>query len=433
MPKNLYILGSLLFILIAFESCTTDDSSFPVGEDWVTSDTRVLYIDTMTVASGTFLFDSIQVTQTGRLLLGAYRDSVFGSTKSRIFSRLTNSVYSVDNDARFDSIALILRYDNYFYNDTLSPQRIRIYPVTQDIVAEEDGNYYNTSTFDYDKKPIGNVSFTPRPVRDDSLHLLLHADFGQKLFDELQDNTINNSDEFLNRYPGILLDPDEDNTAILGFQSTSLIRLYYSIENETGYTDDVIDFAFDASNTFHNISGQRQSTYFANLKDQKDLVTAQQAGGYSYIQSGTGLATRIAFPNLSGLSGIEGSGTLLYAQLGISLNTHKLSDQLHVGDSLVAYIVDQRSQILSTLYDYNGNAAYGVITQMEDEFPILTYTLPIHYFLDQKATNFNGENWYLALISKNFNQSVDRYIFNGNQADDDSKLKIKLTYAIYDN
>jgi hypothetical protein len=60
------------------------------------------------------------------------------------------------------------------------------------------------------------------------------------------------------------------------------------------------------------------------------------------------------------------------------------------------------------------------------------YNIPIKYFLDLKLTETNGENFFLALYSQDYNQSVDRYILNGEDSSDNLKVKLELIYAVYD-
>ena len=422
-------------LLLLLASCADDDSSFPVGEDWVESDTRVLYIDTMTVTSSTFKFDSVQVSSTDRLLLGAYTDPIFGRTTSKIFTQLSNSTYTLDDDAVFDSIALILNYDDYFYNDTTQVQTLRIHEVLQDIKTADDGYFYNTTTFNYNEDTVGEVTYTPRPIREDSLHLRLDDTYGSLIFSEIQDNEINNADEFLRYHRGLVLEPDAANTTILGFLPTSTVRIYYSIPGEVEEDDtNSFDMTFNSTYTFHNISSDRSGTYFESLTEQEEEVDSDGTNDMSYIQSGVSLATRIDIPNLAGLDYIEGNGTLLAANLVISLITATESTSLPAGETLSCYIIDQKNIALGTLYDYDGAEATGTIAAESDEFAQRTYSIPIHYFLDEKSTDSNGHNWYLALLDPDNNQAVNRYCFYGNQeADDDLKLQIILIYAVYDN
>ena len=61
------------------------DITLQIGEDYVDSNTKVYFIDTLTVKAATFQFDSLVVSNTNRLLIGAYSDSVFGKINSKSY------------------------------------------------------------------------------------------------------------------------------------------------------------------------------------------------------------------------------------------------------------------------------------------------------------------------------------------------------------
>ena len=135
-------LYTIILIGALLTSCTKDEDSFPVGEDWINLDTQVFYIDTLTVKTSTFKFDSIAVSSTSRLLIGAYTDPVFGLTTSKTYAQITNSTYTLSSSAVYDSVALILNYDTYFYNDTIPVQKINVYELLNDVEPDEDANSY---------------------------------------------------------------------------------------------------------------------------------------------------------------------------------------------------------------------------------------------------------------------------------------------------
>ncbi|MEH6408141.1 MAG: DUF4270 family protein, partial [Leeuwenhoekiella sp.] len=349
-----FTLLTIILYMLAVACSSEDDATFPVGENWVSSGTKVYFIDTLTVESSTFQFDSISESSTDRYLIGSYTDPVFGLTKSKLYAQLGAAVYTIASDAKFDSIALILNYDNYFYNDTIPDQTFNVYRVTQDIKPDEDV-YYNTTTFESDTEPLGSYTFSPRPVREDSIHLPLKNDFGQLIFDELQDNVINNTDEFVNEYKGLLIDAANTNTTMLGFSTDSFLRIYYTVDSEIEEEDSqTIDISFNTTNTFNNISSKKEGTYFANLANEQDFIPSTETSNTSFIQAGTGIATRVGIPYLERLNDIDGDGTILTANLKITLKQNSNTSNLYTRDSLQVYIIDQKNQVLGQLYDYSG-------------------------------------------------------------------------------
>ncbi|MDJ0646327.1 MAG: hypothetical protein QNJ57_10135, partial [Flavobacteriaceae bacterium] len=65
-------------LLLGLLACNEQNSEALVGEDFVDSSTKVFFIDTLNIISSSFQFDSLVVSNPNRLLIGSYRDEVFG-------------------------------------------------------------------------------------------------------------------------------------------------------------------------------------------------------------------------------------------------------------------------------------------------------------------------------------------------------------------
>ena len=432
MKKN--IANSLaMACVIAFCSMSCSDQDETVGRNFINNTTKAFFIDTLTVKTSTFQFDSIGVNNTKRLLIGAYTDPVFGVTKSKVYTRFANSYYNIDETAVYDSIELILKYDGYYYNDTIPFQEFNIYRVTENIKPRSDLNYYNTMAFEIESNPIATSVFQPKINKVDSLRIRINDDFGNLLFNEIQGNDFNDYVEFINRYKGFLIEPSESNTTVLGFSNTSYFRVYYTVPDGDDDTDVTLDLAFDTTNSFHNISSNQQNTYFSSLESQETYINSTETDNNSFIQSGTAIATKINLPFLESIREIQGTGTVLSASLTVSLKRNSSTNNLRTRDSLALSIINQRSEVVSELLQYDTSSALGLIDDVtEPEFNITRYKIPLKLFVDLKLTDPNRANYYLALYSQDFNASVDRYILNGEEADNDLKIKLELTYAVYD-
>ncbi len=421
-------------VLILCLACNRDeDITLEIGEDFVNSDTKVYYIDTLTTLTSTFKFDSIPVASPSRFLIGSYDDPIFGNVNSKSFLQLANnSGYTIDNEAVFDSIAVILEYDNYFYNDTTTVQQFSIHEIIEDIKPDDD-TYYNTSNFDFDNTPIAIRDFIARPNEPDSLHILLNQNFGLELFNKIQENDINNNDELINEYQGLLIQPSTNNSCILGFTTNSLVRMYYSIPNESNNDERFFDFSFNITNSFNQTKSNPQGTYFENIVDVESDLPSIDTDNTSFIQSGNAIATKIDIPYIERIYDIEGSGTIINANLKISLKKNSFSDNLHTRDSLQVFILNHNSEIIAPLTNFSVIAQATLDTE-NTEFGEKTYIIPIKDFLEQKLDDDTFQDLFLAIYSVNFDNSVDRYILNGEASeDDDEKVKLELTYAIYDD
>ncbi|MGJ5640947.1 DUF4270 family protein [Formosa sp. S-31] len=427
--QNLLLGLSMTFLIMGCEP----DNSTTVGEDWINNDTKVFYIDTFTVKTSTFKYDSIYISSPSRLLFGSYTDPVFGSIKATPYIQLYSEKFDIDSDAVYDSIALILDYNSYSYNDTLSVQKFDVYEVLETLKPEAT-YFYNTSTYTRSATSIGSISCYPTPKKSDSLHFTLDSSFGKTLFSTLQNNEINNLSELLDTYKGLTIEPSAENTAILSFNTTSKLRLFYSIKSEIESEVSYFDITLNAGKSFHNIATDYNNTYFKTLTEQQRYISSKTTDNLSYIQAGAGLATRIDIPYLEQINNITGSGSITGANLKFTLQSNTNTNNLTTRDSLEVYIIDQKSNELSQLIDYSGDYAYAIKGSNASEMDQDTYNINIKYFLDQKLEANNRDNLFLAIKPKGFTDSVDRYILEGENSDKSQyKTTLELYYALYDN
>ncbi|QKX06605.1 DUF4270 family protein [Aquimarina sp. TRL1] len=427
--KYICIITSLLLLF----SCSKneEDLSLEIGDDWIDGKTKVYYIDTISVATSTFKFDSLMMPNSKRILVGNYNDPVFGHTESQSYMELIGSSFSLDNEAIYDSIALILPYDNYYYNDTIPTQQIEVYEVLEEIKPEDDF-FYNTSAFDYSGTPIATKRFSPTPRKEDSLHITVSNLFGIELFKKIVDDKINNNEEFTTDYRGITIKANEQNTAFLGFKKSGVLRVYYTLKEDTQVKELTMDFLINETKFFNQIKSDRSGTYFETLKEQKITIPSTDTDNNCFIQAGVGIATKIDIPFIERINDIPGTGTIIEASLNISLK-HKSSTEYHTTrDSLQFYVINKNSEIVKELFTPTGVPVEGTITKDDSEFNVVNYVIPIKDFLDNKLHNSTYRELYLAMYSKEYNYAVDRYIFNGENAPNDKKVTLELTYAIYD-
>ena len=431
-----YLLTIPLMILIF--SCNVDEEnifSMDVGEDWVDIKTKVYHIDTLTVKLSTFQFDSITVSNAKRLMVGSYNDPEFGLTKCESYIQLKNSdLYGIDDKAEFDSISLVLNFDNYFYNDTIPVQEFKVYDVLEDIEPDDDDDlYYNTTNFKTSSTPLASVFFKPRPNKLDTLAIKLDNDYGEILFNKIKDNEINNNEEFLEEYKGLMIMADETNTSTLGFSTNSEMRIYYTIDNGVEFESEekVINFQINPISSFSHIESNKEGTSIEDLDGSLKMLPSYETNNNSFVQSGTGITSRIDIPYLKTLYDIPGDGAILDAFLKISLKQNSSSQIIQARNHLQLKIVNHKSEILDDLIGYEGNPVTGVIEEENSEYSIITYNFPIKTFLDLKLTNAKPENLFLVISPPDFKSSVDRYVFEGENAVNDKKVKLEITYVVY--
>lgn len=137
-------------------------------------------------------------------------------------------------------------------------------------------------------------------------------------------------------------------------------------------------------------------------------------------------------PYLDKIYDIPGTGIITDADLVLNIKNTAQEANYRTRDSLQAFIINQKSEVVYNLTNFvTSDYEFGLIEDENQEFNILKYRLPIKQFLDLKLDNPH-EDLYLAIYPQDFAQSVDRYIFYDANAPEEQKLKLELTYAIYE-
>ncbi|WP_419212150.1 DUF4270 family protein [Maribacter sp. X9] len=428
---------------ITMISCSEENynsSDFVAGETFTDSNIRLIRIDTLTVSTSTMKFDSITTSESTRILAGKYNDTVFGTVKASSFMQMLPTTYTIDSDAQFDSIILVLGLDHYYYNDTLLTNTLHIKKVNTELKPKgEDDYFYNTSTASYDEEDLGSLEYKPRPLSGDSITIPLIDDFGGDIFSKLQNKKIVNGSEFTDYFKGLGLIPgDTDDGSIIGFSKASektYIRLYFSVAESDGNIDDYLDIQINSSNSpipfFNSIVAENPKEYLQTLTDREINLASSESGGQSFIQSGIGIAMRIQFPTIENLYDIPGEGTIISGVLKIKPTPQSYDDNLKLKDTLAVYIVDNNNNLLEQLSIAESSTVNAILKRDNQEYSDIYYEISLAYYLEELQLRSRDVEGALILIPSDYNSAVDRFILNSNGRAENETI-LELTYAIYD-
>ncbi|MEM9362361.1 MAG: DUF4270 family protein [Bacteroidota bacterium] len=420
-------------------ACSLDTSEIPtleVGQDFADSNVRVISLDTFTVAVSTMRFDSIITSGADRILVGQYVDNFFGEVSASNYMELSPLIYELPTDAELDSVGLVLGYDEYFYNDTISPSNLNVHLLTDDL-RNSDGIFYNTSEIPFDSVPLATFTYLPEPIDEDSLFIKLPFDFGLSLFEGIRDDDINNVEELRETFLGLTIRPGlNDNSSIIGFSSSaerSYIRFFYRIPQEFDDEEETLDFVIQDDlaepKIFNNIKNRNSNSVLDTLIDQEINLPSPLSENRSFIQAGTGYASRIQFPSIKQLFDIPGEGTILSATLQLKPPPSTYNDNLPIRDSLAIFLVDQNNRITEQLF-FGGQPVFGIINEELEEFDELIYQIPVGVYVDRELNETNLVDDAFIVLPPEFGQSVDRVILEGEEGED-FKATLILTYGIY--
>ncbi|KDN56859.1 DUF4270 family protein [Flavobacterium seoulense] len=440
----MYRLFIVLFFGIILTSCDSDVDAgeFVVGSDNLSVNNKVILIDTATVEVSTINFDSLVTSSQSRILLGNYDDPIFGKVSSDSYFQLTSSGYNLQTTSSdleganyvFDSIRMVLIPDKYYYGDTTKVQSLSIHRLLQKVKPNsEDDSFYNNSSLSYDAASIGLASFMPHPVRQDSIFIKMDAIFGDALFQKLKKREITTEDEFVEYFKGIVIRSTSATTScVMGYQVSSLLQLYYSKKVSDDKTSILKEFTIsDISKQFNRISLDRTGTLLKDLPGTTGRLSSNLTENKSFIQSGTGLACRIDFPNIKQLKYITQKGAIVDAQLMIRPVNNTYSKSYPLADSLSVYVADQLNRIGGTLTSASGASIYAVLNKAQDEFDEnIGYTIPLGTFMQNEMVKVSDSRSALILTIPNISKGVNRLVL-GNQKNIGNKVQLKIYYISY--
>lgn len=433
----------LLLFLTLFTSCQTDnlEGDFVVGSDYLSINNKVLLIDTLTVNVSTINFDSLVTSNQSRILIGNYTDPILGNVKSESYMELTPDTYTLGSSSDtetinyvFDSIAMILRYDRYYYGDTTKVQTINIHQLTQKVKPSvDDDSFYNNTSLNYSSNSIGSRTFYPKPIGKDSINIQMDATFGKNLFDKLKNKEITNADEFNNYFKGIVIKPSTANSSnVIGYTTACVMRMYYKQANSNSEDTYTKDFTIgDITKQFNNISLDKTGTIIQNLPDSRGKLLSELTNNSSFIQSGTGLACRIDFPFIKQLKYISEKGMIVDAELIIKPIKNSASALYPIKDSLQVYECDNLNRISKILTNSAGSQMLAKLNNTPDEFnENIGYKINIGSFLYQEMMKTSGSKSSLIFTFPNIAKGVNRIVL-GNQKNTENKLQLKIYYISY--
>lgn len=364
--------------------------------------------------------------------------------KSDSYFQLSTNTYALNNSGSdteavkyvFDSISMILKYDNYYFGDTTKVQTFDIHRLIQKVKPNtEDNNFYNNSKLNYSPESLGTISYKPRPIEKDSINIKMSSAFGAELFQKLKKREVTDFDTFTEYLKGFVLVPSSSNSSsIIGFSAaTSKVRLYYSkYQADTEETPYILDFTIlDKTKQFNAISSDKTGTLLQNLSVPTSKLSSSLTEHQGFIQSGTGVSCRIDFPNIKQFKHISDNGAIVAAELLLKPVNNSYSDKYPLADSLSVYVADNLNRISGTLLNSESKSVYGILNKKTDEFnENVGYTIPIGGFLQKEMLKQTDSRSCLILTLPALSKAVNRVVL-GDQKHLNNKIQLKIYYISY--
>jgi hypothetical protein len=421
-------------------------------------DFAALFSDTSSVVLSTLATDSMMTGSASRQLVGRFTDPYFGKMHATSFIQVGISdgrAITVPDAAVYDSLALTLRYDGYYYGDTTKVMNVTVHRHLSDMM--EKSVYYNGDETPYEAAPIGRKRFYPNPRPGVSavgtatgradLHIKLSDALGKQIFDLAKAGKLTNNTDFVNLLKGLTILPaTSDNSAVVGFHtsSTSLKLYHHTPDAVEGVDKDSVSVALVG--VYNNTGGNRKGTILEKLPNTyRSVLPSAQAGNMAFVQAGTGIMTRVDLPSIRQFAYQQNytfvnSARLVMEPVRNSFNSAYYLPQLYV------YLCDRNNDYLVSggqplpLTDLAGTP---VVARLENDFinDRSYYLIDVTQFARNIVQSESEQTYGLLLrtsaasISNNiydvnteFSKSFNRVVF-GDQANANARLKLEVKYT----
>lgn len=428
-------------LALAFSSCKKTPDT--IGNDLIDEDNyiKVFHTDTVQVFSHSYL-DSIGSKNVRYALLGSMNDPVFGQTQAGFYTqfRFSSAGQNFGTNPVVDSIVLQLALSDY-YGDTTTLQTVRVYELADSISATDP--YYSYSTLPVGTTDLANgFQFRPHPntssyiIGDDTLtqpviRIPLSQELGTYLM-QIDSAAYQTPDVFKNYFRGLYLicDAVDQNGAVSSINLTNntltLLQLYY---HDAATPQNVMRYHYYVTsddnyfNHFDHNYAQGNPDFVGQMQDGDTLLGQQRL----YLQSMGGIRTRILFPNLP-----HWADTLVNCH--ILINEAKLilpavpdiDTAIFTAPSrlvLVGFNEDNTTFILPD--NYEGESYFGGSYDAHSK----TVTFRISEYVGQLVLNKRANNG-LSLGIEGASYNAYRWVINGPEATEGSRLRLDVTYSI---
>jgi hypothetical protein len=418
---------AVLASVLVFIAC--NDNKLTLGEKYIESQTDINLIDTLSVSLSTMILDTVVTSNSGSLLVGNFRDGIFGEIASRSYFQIAipDSFYVEENDV-YDSLRLAILYNGYAFGDADRSQQITVHQLTENIELDENSIITSDVSFNYNPDPIGSVVHIPSQHSEaDTLFIRIDDRIGLDLFAKMKDNSeyLADDESFMNYFHGlVLMEDDGDEGSIIGFNTDVKLILYTS---RTELAHENINYEFgieDFTKQFNHIMHDFASTRLNVLDDQKNDLPSAKTDGLSFLQGGLGLVLKVEFPSLPEIL-LRERGKIVKAQLSISPLASSYSD-FKLPSELAVYESDK----LNSLLDEAGEVALSVLTVDELYKEATVYLFDIsNYLIEELADSYvdPDKGLIIALPSSYLNATFYRLVVDA----ENRNTKLKIYYLSY--
>lgn len=303
----MFFIKQLVFIALTVLVCTgcyKTDISF--GTDLGETFTTISQTDTVGVHLSTYVRDSFATNTGSDFLIGSFEDNFLGRIEYQPYFQVTiPSDITIEDNARFDSLTLVLPLNRTYTGDTTKPFDIKLFQLAEQPDYTYGTSIYNTSYIETLPGLLGSASVVIQPTLTDSIVIKLNDQLGADMFRRMQqkDESVSSEISFLQYFKGLTIQGTSTAPgAVYGFIADSIkMRVHYHTAAPLPQTYEK-DFAFLSNGkSFNRMHTDRTNSALAAAEGKAMELSAATTGNRAFLQSSTGVLLKVRFPSLRNL------------------------------------------------------------------------------------------------------------------------------------
>ncbi len=433
--------GLLLLVILFFLGCKKEKNKIGL-DDPNRLPSNTYFTDTITIKSEVIqVNDAIATTNvsnggaTSFLMAGAYTDPDIGKVAVESYTQLRLSEQYVElPSVTADSGYLFLNY-SYYYGDTLVPQTLNVYKLTDKIIAGT--TYYSTSNGIAYGASIGSiVGFKASSNTSSVLKIKIADSFLQEILEASKNNA-----SFIEEIPGIALIPgDNSSGAILridGGSASSYLKIYYDLYDDNVQRSYTLTMD-NAARKFYRVTSDRSGTDLAPLSntDTYDSISTSSINNKCYIQSLTSIRTRISFPYLANLKKAFPNMAIVDAYIMLGANSASQPEKYSPSSGLVLLRTEwngaewaiKKDALSNPYYVQPNDYSQSANSAVKITYPVeQTYTIPVRSYFQSLLLGQVPNNPVIISPALVYTEA-NRLVFNNN---DISHTDRRLRFNVY--
>ncbi len=430
MPNTFKLMRNSVLVLISafFLSCENPtDIDLPGSGNQGNS----YFTDTLSLQVETFQMDSAITSNQAAALIGSYTDPSLGRVTAKAYLQptlqqvtdgLTGQVTPIEftftSSQILDSVSVRLANKNLiFFGDSLANMTINVHRLNSYI--DNTKNYNFNSSLPYDPTPLASVTFDRYAMDNDSLitylNIKLPKSIGEELIALAGTDAAKDRDAFAKAFRGFVFvaNNDAETVSVFNLGNTfgvvnSRLTLYY---HDSGSTDvEEKEFEYTVGR-FNEVTFDRSNTALAKLTNLKSAIPISETNGRTYLQAGSGIGTKIRFPDLDKLK----SSQIGLAEITFSADTLTFSDEIPVAPfvTFIGLNADGSVKRTSGNYSYISSttgALSGILSSYDDSLNV--FTANITPYLQDISTKKAEDNGIALVVAIPASTGTSALVFN---------------------